>query len=271
MKTPTPLLALALCVGALPTFAASLPYTNDFSGAGANVAFTTETPDAEWAVLNGAYRNTYTNSSFTPSSASLSLSGVAGNNFTIETRFTVQQLGTFNANTATLGFGFLASSSSFSDSANSYYLADFAFGNNSSSNVGRLRILSLGDTAGFTGTNGAADDNAAVNLAITTGTTYTLRLEGSFVGSTLNLTLALFNADGTTQIGTTATASDTSPLSGEFFGYRNRIGIGGGTSIIDFDNYNVSAIPEPASFASLGGVAVFGLALLQRRKRGKRG
>jgi hypothetical protein len=196
---------------------------------------------------------------------------VAGNPFTLETQFTVQQTGNINTNGATLGFGLFASSSTFSSTGNSYYLADFVYGHSTGTDVGRLRIVALGDTSGFTGntvaTNGAADANAAANLSITTGTTYTLRLEGSYVGSTLTMTFGLFDAAGTTQIGTSATASDTSPLTGTNFGYRNRIGLGGGTSIIDFDNYSITAIPEPSTYALLGGAGALGLALVRRRKR----
>lgn len=269
MKTPVTLLALVLCAAALPVGAATFPYTNDFSGDGANTAFTHETTDAEWSLLDGAYRNTFTNSTVTPTVASISITGVAGNTFTIETQFTVRSIGNINANGATLGFGFFANSSSFnSTGGDSYYLADFSFANSSSTNVGRLRILALGDTTGFTATDSIADDNSGANFAITENTTYTLRLEGSYVGATLNMTLALFDATGTTQIGTTAVASDTSPLSGEFFGYRNRIGLGGGSTIVDFDNYSVTTpVPEPSAYALIGGVGALGLALALRRKR----
>ncbi len=223
----------------------------------------------------GVYKNTYGQTNSTPTTNSISVTGVAGNSFTLETQFTVQQIGTLNTNGTTLGFGLFASSAAFSTtSGNSLYLADFSFANatSSSTDVGRLRILAQGDTSGFTGntlaTNGLADANSTFNyLAIEAGTTYTLRLQGSIIGSTLNMTLGLFDATGTTQIGTSATASDTSPLAGEFFGYRNRISQGGSSTIIDFDNYSVtSAIPEPATYALLGGVAALGLALAQRRK-----
>lgn len=271
MKTHLTFLAVALAAGTTGLGAASLPYTNDFGGTGANTAFTTETTDVEWALSGGAYRNTYSNSSITPSTASIALTGVAGNAFTIETQFTVQQTGSLNGNGATLGFGFFASSATFSTTANSYYLADLNYGNSGGTNVGKLRILALGDSSGFTAVDSIADDNAASTLAITTGTTYTLRLTGTYgTGGSLSMTLGLFDAAGSSQIGTSATATDLTPLTGANFGYRNRIGIGGGTSIIDFDNFSVTsaAIPEPTSFALAGGLG--GLALAALRRRGSR-
>lgn len=266
--TSTLLIASSLALGAVSARADTF---NDFSGTGANTAFTTETTNAEWALNSGAYRNTFSNTAITPSSASVPTTGVAGNSFTLESQFTVQQTGTINNNGATLGFGFFASSSTFSTTANSYYLADLVYGHSSGTDVGRLRIVALGDTSGFTGntvaTNGLADADVSSTSAITVGTTYTLRLQGTYAGNgTLSMTFGLFDAAGTTQIGTSASAIDLTPLAGTHFGYRNRIGLGGGTSIIDFDNFAVSTIPEPSAFAAFGGLAALGFALQRRRR-----
>ena len=57
------------------------------------------------------------------------------------------------------------------------------------------------------------------------GATYELRLAGTYVSGTLNMTLSLFDGLGL-QVGSSATASDTSPLTGDFFGYRNRMSNG---------------------------------------------
>ncbi len=272
MKTCITLFTLTLLAGGLQLAAATIPYTNDFSGTGANTAFTTETTDAEWALNGGAYRHNYANHTITPSSASLSITGVAGTDFVLETQFTVQQTGSINGNGATLGMGLFSLSSTFagSNSSTSYYLADLVYGHSSGSEVGRLRIVALGDTTGYTNANGLADDNASGTLAITTGTTYTMRLEGTYAeNGSLSMTLGLFNAAGNAQIGTSATATDLTPLTGTNFGYRNRIGIGSGSSIIDFDNFSVtpSAIPEPSAFALLGGLAALGMTAVKRRRR----
>lgn len=262
------LLTISILASISQLGAATIPYTNDFSGSGANTAFPNEATNAEWALNAGVYQNTYSNSAITPTTASISIPDAEGEPFTLETQFTVQQTGTINSNGATLGFGLFASSSSFSGTnPNSYYLADFLYGHSAGTDVGRLRILSLGDAAGFTSSTGFADANTGTSLlAIVTGVTYTLRLEGTYVGSTLNMTFGLFDATGTTQIGSSATAADTSPLTGDFFGYRNRIGLGGGTSIIDFDNYSI--VPEPSAVAMLLGG--FGMLIgFQRSRRQK--
>lgn len=265
------LLSALLFAGACPLAAAVFPYSNDFSGSGANTAFTTETTNAEWAVTGGVYQYTYTNTTLTASSASLPVTGVAGLNFTMETQFNVSSTGTINS-TQTIGFGLFGSDAAFSGSSTgtSYYLADFLYANTPSA-PGNLRIIALGDTAGVTNTPVSVDDNPSTsNLAVVLGTTYTLRLTGTYSGSTLNMTLGVFDAAGTTQIGTSATATDTSVLAGTNFGYRNRTSIGGGTVSVAFDNFSLTAaaIPEPGSAVAFGCVAL--LAAVGLRRVGRR-
>lgn len=259
MKSPFRFAAFAFIAGVSPLAAATFPYTNDFSGTGANTAFTTETTNAEWNVTGGAYQYSYTNTTLMASSASLVLTGATGVNFQMETQFTVSSTGTINS-TQTIGFGLFGNDAAFtgSGSGTSYYLADFMYAN--SGTPGNLRIIALGDTSGVTNTPTSVDDNAgSSNLAVNLGTTYTLRLIGTYSGSTLNMTLGVFDAAGTTQIGTSATAMDTSVLAGTNFGLRNRTGIGGGTVSVAFDNFSVTAaaVPEPgAAAAVLGSLAL---------------
>lgn len=273
MKSSLRFASLAFVVVA-PLSAATFPYTNDFSGTGANTAFTTETTDAEWTVSGGVYQYTYTNTTITPSRASLPVTGITGENFTMETQFTVSSIGSVNSNGQTLGFGLFGSDATFAGSgaSTSYYLADFQYAN--SSTPGNLRIIALGDTTGTTGTNTSVDANGSDStLAVVLGTTYTLRLTGTYSGSTLNMTLGLFDAAGTTQIGTSATATDTSVLAGTNFGYRNRAGIGGGTVSVAFDNFSLTtaAIPEPASALAFGCAALLTAAGLRRGSRHRGG
>jgi hypothetical protein len=265
-KKPLALLAGLVLASLQPLGAAVIPYTNDFSGTGANTAFTSENTNAEWAVSGGSYVFNYTNTTITPSTASLSITNASATSFTMETQFTVtSNMLNVNSNGATIGFGLFGASTTFAGSgtATSYYLADFSVAN-STGTPGTLRILSLGDTAGFTAINGSADDNTgSAALAIVQNTTYTLRLEGTYSGTTLNMTLGLYDAAGTAQIGSDATASDTSPLAGTNFGYRNRIGIGTGAFTANFDNFSI--VPEPGTLGllALGGAAV--LAVRRRR------
>lgn len=266
MKTKILLTALTLA-GLHPLGAAVIPYTNDFSGTGDNTAFPVENTDAEWTVTGGSYVFSTNNTSYTPFTASLPILDAASVPFTMETQFTVTSAGSINANGGTIGFGFFGLNTTFTGTTagSAYYLADFQVGSSNTATVGTLRILSLGDSAGFSGSSVIVDANPSVTtLAIQVGTTYTLRLEGTYSGSTLNMTFGLYNAAGTTQIGSSATASDTSPLTGTNFGYRNRVGLAGGTFTANFDNFEV--VPEPVStMLVLGGLAAMGL--VRRRQK----
>lgn len=253
------LLPAVFLAGLCSSGAAVIPYTNNFSGVGSNTAFTTEMTDAEWTVSGGSYVFNYSNSTLTPSVASISITNAGNVAFTMETQFTVGSTGSVNSNGATIGFGAFGASTGFggSNASSSYYLADWQVANTSS--PGTLRIRALGDDSGYTYNQVVVDDNVASGLAVTLGTTYTLRLTGVYVGSTLNLTLGVYDSTGTTQIGTSATASDTSPLTGTNFGYRNRIGIGGGTFNASFDNFSVVPEPTAAGLLALGGTVVMAL------------
>lgn len=259
------LLPAVFLAGLCSSGAAVIPYTNDFSGTGSNTAFTSEQTDAEWTVSGGSYNFSTSNTSYLASTASISLTNAGNVAFTMETQFTVSSVGNVNDNGATIGFGAFGASTTFGGLAGSsaYYLADWQVATNTSA-AGTLRIRALGDESGYTYTQVVVDNNPATNMAVTLGTTYTLRLTGVYVGSTLNLTLGVYDATGTTQIGTSATGKDTSPLTGTNFGYRNRIGLGGGTFNTSFDNFSVVPEPTAVGLFTLGGTLV--MALRRRSK-----
>ncbi len=248
--------------------AAVIPYTNDFSGTGSNTAFTSENTDAEWTVSGGSYIFNYTNTTITPSTASVSLTDATAISFTMQTQFTVTtNMLNVNSNGATIGFGLFGSSATFAgtNAATSYYLADFQVA--TSGTAGNLRVIALGDTSGFTGTTTNVDANpGSASLAVVQNTTYTLRLTGVYSGGTLNMTLGVYDASGTTQIGGSATGTDTSPLTGTNFGYRNRIGIGTGSFTTSFDNFSV--VPEPGTIGlALAGFAAVTIVAARRRRQ----
>lgn len=258
--------AFALLPAASSIWAAEIPYSNNFSGSGSNTAFAVESLDNDWTVTGGAYQFNFTSTAIAPSTASLPLTNVAGQSFVMQTNFNVSSVGNVNSNGATLGLAAFGASATFSgtNAASAYYLADWQVAN--STTPGNLRILALGDTSGFTNTAVSVDANLGTpTQAVTPGTTYTLKLVGTYSGSTLSMTLGVFDALGN-QIGSSATATDTSPLTGTNFGYRNRIGIGGGAFTANFDNFSVAAVaavPEPTT---LGLVAAGSLAMLARRR-----
>lgn len=266
LRKPSVLAGLLL-VGVQIASADVIPYSNDFSGTGSNTAFPNQTTASDWSVTGGTYVNSTSSTSLPVMSSSLSLTNMGTVAFTLTSQVTVTSFGSPNGNGLTLGFGLFGLSSNFSGSnaASAYYLADWAVATTGAGS-GSVRVIALGDTTGVTTTTGLADDNSSSSiLAATLGTTYTLKVDGVYSGSTLNLTLGIYDAAGTTQIGTSATLADTSPLAGTFFGYRDRVGIAGGTFTAAYDNFGVSAVPEPSSFALLAFSS--GLTALALRRR----
>lgn len=267
-----PVSLVVLFAGLKPLAGAVLPYSNDFGGTGSNTALT-EFTDAQWALSNGAYRNTFTSTTVAASVASVAITDLAGRAFEMETQFTVVSTGGLNNNGQMVGFGFLGASPGFggTNASSAFYLADFQYAH--TTGPGTLRILAVPNVANdpdMTRVDAVVDANATSStLAVELNTTYTLRLTGSYSGSVLNMSLGLFNAAGTTQIGASATASDKTPLTGTHFGFRNRFGLSGGSASIDLDNLSITAIPEPSSALPLGFLALLG-SLAMRRKPTRR-
>ena len=102
-----------------------------------------------------------------------------------------------------------------------------------------------------------------------TGHKYRLTLEGTYSGGTLTLTGTLLDTDTASSI--TVSGTDTTPLSGDHFGYRVSAykATTGGTDpsvTADFDNFSLEGqgVPEPTSLSLLGMSAVV-VALRRRR------
>jgi len=270
--------ALLLAAAAAPLHAAI--YTNDFNGTDAASRFTNEfnvssagvrsSGDASWTVVDGVYRNTMssaTDGTNVSSTASFSTAGVAGNNFSISVQFKATQI-TNSTSTAqtTVGFGLFSDTPDFtSDTAagRHAYFVDYVMVAGNTATEGNLRIVRDGTL--IAGTTGLADPNtSSSSLAVVINTTYTLRLVGEYnAQGHLTLTWGLFDAAGTNQIGTSSTYTDETPLTGEYFGLRNRLaGVNGSPSYtVDFDNY--ALIPEPSTAL----LAIPGALVLLRRRR----
>lgn len=79
--------------------------------------------------------------------------------------------------------------------------------------------------------------------------------------------LPVFASAGTTQIGTSATATNVFYSGGDFFGLRSRLprnaSSGSAVTTVNFDNF--TAIPEPSS-AALMILAALGIAATRNRR-----
>ena len=259
MKWFSMIVCAAIAVGttAPVEFATAAPvYVNDYSSAG----LPNENPDAAWThnAGNGTFDFLLDPASGNvTSTSSAEVTGLGTSDFVVSTRFTLSvEAHTGAGVTSTVGFGAFGTSSGFGTN----YLADW-FVNPEASNAGTLRILAQGDGSDFNGVQGDADGVNGDSIVV--GNTYELRLSGSYAGGALNMTLALYD-DAGNQLGTAATATDLTPLTGTYFGYRNRV-VSTHSVGVDYDDFRVVAIPEPTSLA-LVALAVAGLAVATRRR-----
>ncbi len=225
-------------------------YSNDFT---TDVADFT-TAGGTWT-LNTSGSGTYSNvisASSTSGTTAVQVTNMAGQNFVVSTAFTVN---TISGPSTTVGFGAFGSTASFAAPS---YLADVNAGSTTGGNS-TIRILELNSPSN-TSIASFTTPSGGLNFLVA-GNRYTLTLEGEYVSSDLKLTLTLVNL--TTNITTTITGTDTTPLTGQFFGFRNRTGSGASNLDVSFDNFSV-VIPEPASATLL---AMSALLLSCRRRK----
>ncbi|HEV7301312.1 MAG TPA: hypothetical protein VGN72_18255 [Tepidisphaeraceae bacterium] len=266
--------------------AATVPFTNNFDGTGNNVdfnagtnggteVFTGSSSSGGWTVADGVYtvdvKSTPNGSGASnTATAALSITGVDTADWTMSSQFTVNSVTSpgFNNLGLTIGFGAFGSTSTFSNaSPNKYYLADLSYRNFTATTQGTLRILEIGTS----NTTIATNSNAVADADLVNGTTYTLKLSGTYSGapgaSSLTMTLGLYDATGATAIGSSVTGTDTTPLTGTNFGYRLNYNENNKSFNASFDNFvvtNAAAVPEPAAVSLLG---LAGLIALRRAKR----
>jgi hypothetical protein len=242
-----PAVAGLLASVAAPTVrAAVFPYFNDFS---TSVADFTEASDAQWTLntTTGVYKNSSTTIDST-TAATLQLTNLGGapataTSFREQTTF---KINTITGPNTTIGFSALGADNNPADGTGIYYLADVQ-------QNGTLRLFEVNP-------NTSLASGTFAGGALQTGVNYTLTLDGTYSGTTLNLALTLTNGADTT----TVNFADTTALTGQFFGLRDRPAATGASLDVDFDNFSVTATPEPAS---AGVIALGGLALAARRHR----
>jgi hypothetical protein len=241
---------------ALP--ASTIPFINDYDRA--NLANSTAefTLDTGNGVLNYA-----AGGGTVVSTASEPVSGVSGSDFLVSTKFKLNSAaGT--GNLPTMGLGVLGSSITFlSTAGDSYYLADWGI-SSTLGTAGQLRIVAQGDTTNFAGVSGDSDGSGGNGSSVVIGNTYELRLTGSYSGGTLNMTFAMFDGAGN-QLGSAATATDTTPLAGQYFGYRNRTAGANHNVAVSYDNFRV--VPEPGLISLVTSAIV--MCICRRRSSGQ--
>ena len=246
---PAALIALVMTVAALPARAATFPYVNDFS---ASVSDFTETTDAQWTLNapGGKYNNTIAAAEVS-SSSMLQVTNLGGapataTPFRVQTTFTINALTAGNLNT-TIGLAALGADANSADASGGFYLADVQVG-------GTLRLFEINpNTSLQTGTFAGG--------ALQTGVPYTLTLDGTYSGSTINFLLTLTDGTNTTSISAT---DSTSVLTGQFFGLRDRTSGVNSVLNVDFDSFAITPVPEPTA---LGAIALGGMMLAARRRR----
>lgn len=268
MRDRNTLRAMLLVVAGLLSSAtaskAAVIYSNDFSGTGGNVDFPNEPGVGTWTVGSGLYTYTQTGSASGGSNNTVDVGsgGVTqltsvGNSFVVETRFKVTGIGGSGANANTVGLILFGDATS----ANYYHAQFVTRQDGTTANVGLLTLASVGAGSSLaTSVNGDTELRPYTSIL---NNQYTLRVEGTRTLTALNLRLSLFDAAGTTQIGTSATATDTTGIfAGQYFGLRYR-SVMSGTTTAQFDDFSVKTVPEPAIGIALGGVALLG----RRRRR----
>lgn len=258
-----------LAIAASPTAwgaVVPLPYSNDFSGTGTNTDLPYENTAANgsWTVGGGVY--TYTqNAQNSGGVSALEDFGLGLNNigtFRMSIQFKVTALSGSGTNANQVGFILSSNNSNPATVGTTAYYASFTIRQDGvPANVGTLTLGAAGATFDATPTP-VVGTTVLTTIGSIINNTYTLVLDGERTASSLALTLSLFDAAGTTKIGTSATATDSAGiLTGAYSGPRFR-GVMGGTHTVQFDNFTV-VVPEPGSLALL---ATGGLLVARRRR-----
>lgn len=246
---------IAICVAGVAQ-AAVFPYTNDFSATGLPNA----APAANWSLSGGSFNNVVTTTTAT-STATEQVTGVAGNDFVVTSHVTLNSVTTAtNGTLTTIGFGIFAAANNF---IGTHYLIDWTMAGTGTGG-GNMRILRQGGGSLASSTTAVSDGGLYDSGHVPLATEFLMKVTGTYSGSTLSLAFSIWDSTGTNQIGGTATATDNAPLTGDFFGLRNRNPNTTASYNASFNDFNVVAVPEPAS---LGLIGMAGLPLLRRRYR----
>jgi len=229
--------------------AATFPFSEDFdSGSAPDFTFV---PAADvWSVGSGVLTGNTTGADTLSTAAVQITNAPAGANLVVSTTLRATTFdGNSDAGIAAFGddatFDFIAGVG--------HYLADFK-------PSGDFRILRIETLANITTIADSIADGVAP-FSFDTSDTYTLTLEATYSGSDLDLT---FTIDDPTGGAVSISGTDTVPLTGQYFGPRQRTsGPGIETLVAEYDNFSV-AIPEPSSMA-LVALSLVGMVSLRKR------
>lgn len=185
------------------------------------------------------------------------------------TSYTVKADVLFSPTNGTYSAGALSFSFLTNIGTDNGYAAIFRF---TGSNTADFRIFEgVNATAGTLGTQvfGATPAQTITLSSGTWSTTtfYTLSLDVLNTGTAISFTGSVLTTGGAV-LGTFNTYTDSTPSSVANTAVGFRMGVGA-TDVLRMDNFSIptSAIPEPSTYALLGGAGVLGLALCARRKR----
>jgi hypothetical protein len=200
-------------------------------------------------------------------SSGTQIAGVVGNNFSVSTLFNVTSFTANGTSTLNLGFGLLGTTANFSDTgAESQYRVLFTIASGTTADVG---VVNFQETAtNFTIGTGINQQVRGASIGVATGVDYLLTVDGTYNASG-HLTMVATATRLDTNASTTSTVTDTTPRAGSFFGYRTALNAAGGSAamVVNYDNFSLTAVPEPAS-VGVAGIAALGL--LGRRRRAVR-
>lgn len=251
-------LSVGLCAAAIPFLENFDSYDNTANPSIIPTGFS-ETPASDWTIQNDGtgkdYQHAITEINSTTGTVNLSLysstvpiTNVVGNNFTMSAKMTID-----------------AASATSTNSNNKLIVGLNFLGNVGFSPGYTAEVVILG--AGIAGTIRISEDDvvrasAPFSGAISFFVPYTLTLTASYSGAS-NLTINFTLSGGANS--TTISFTDTTPRTGQLFGFRDLVGTNPQSTVslnVDYDNLVI--VPEPTSAGLLG--AAIGACALRRRR-----
>ncbi|HSI10168.1 MAG: PEP-CTERM sorting domain-containing protein [Rariglobus sp.] len=190
-------------------------------------------------------------------------SAAASTSYTIKADVNFQpNNSTFTPGGSAMGVGFFTNIGT-----NDGYAAIFRF---TGTNTADFRLFEGANASTGTLTTQITAANSTFTLASGTWSTssfYTLSLDVVNTGSSIAFTGTVLTTGGAV-LGTFSTYTDLTPSSVSNTSVGVRLGAGAADRVA-LDNFSIptSAIPEPSTYALIGGAGVLGLALCTRRKR----